>query len=92
MLELKVNQPLKLLLNLKLTQEENNIKFGKSEYASFKLMESGIYGGNGFTIKSIQFGASYEHGLTNVPKSDNYGKIFNRVLNFTIGYKFKLKS
>jgi hypothetical protein len=81
-------------IKTKLTTDGNtetnkeNISFGSDE-DEFKRLDYGLAAGGGIEFKEIQFGITYGLGLANISSStENGGKINNRVLSFSFGYKF----
>jgi hypothetical protein len=71
-------------------EESNDIEFGSDEDEDdLKRLDIGISIGGGIEFSSFQFGVSYDYGLMNIATYQDYGNtIKNRVLKFTLGYKF----
>ena len=71
-------------------EESDDIKFGSDEDEDdLKRLDMGISVGGGIEFSSFQIGVSYDYGLINIATYQDYGnKVKNRVLKFTLGYKF----
>ena len=70
--------------------DEENIEWGNNEDEDdLKRFEFGATFGGGVEIGAIQVGISYDLGLANISSYTDYGStIKNRVLKFSVGYKF----
>ncbi len=75
--------------NNKTETDREIIEFGED---GIKRLDYGLNAGLGIEIKAIQIGANYGWGLANLD-GDSYSssQIKNRVLSFTVGYKFGKK-
>ncbi len=72
------------------TTEKEDVKWGNDEEEdNLKRLDMGLTFGGGVEINSIMIGISYDLGLSNIsPSQDNGTKIKNRVLKFSVGYRF----
>lgn len=70
--------------------EETDIKWGNDEYDDhFKRLDMGLTFGGGVEINAVLLGISYDLGLANISSYQDDGTTSkNRVLKFSIGYKF----
>lgn len=68
----------------------NDIKWGSDEETDMlKRFEAGLVFGGGIEYKAFQLGIYYNLGLANIAASSENGvTIQNRVLQFTMGYRF----
>lgn len=69
---------------------EDEIEWGNDPYEDdFRRFDTGITFGSGIEVKSFLFGISFDLGLFNlVPGSDWNIQVKNRVLRFSVGYRF----
>ena len=73
------------------TEEEKIIWGNDEEEDDLKRFDFGLAFGGGVEISAIQIGVSYDLGLANIsPYTDDGTIIQNRVLKFSVGYKFGL--
>jgi hypothetical protein len=70
--------------------EEEDIKWGSDEDEDdLKRLDYGLILGAGLEIGSVQIGLSYGLGLANISSyTDEDAVLSNRVLGFSVGYKF----
>lgn len=64
------------------------------EDLGIKRLDYGLNAGLGFEIKAMQIGVNYGYGLQNLIEGENSNsefKLTNKVLSFTVGYKFGKK-
>jgi len=72
--------------------EEIDLKWGSSEDDDLKRLDFGLMAAAGIFIKSIELGLNYSYGLANLEAtSEADSKMKNRVLSFSVGYKFNSK-
>ena len=71
--------------------EVEDVKWGSNENSDdVKRLDMGLTFGAGVEIKSIMLGISYDLGLANISSyQDNGATRKNKVLKFSIGYRFK---
>ncbi len=69
---------------------EDDINFGSDEDDDdLKRLDYGLTAGAGIVFNAIQIGITYGLGLANISNNTDDGyKINNRVLGFSVGYKF----
>lgn len=68
---------------------KEDIKWGSGENDDFRTIDYGLTFGGGLEVNSIQFEISYDLGLANIAADQsNDLSIKNKVLRFTIGYRF----
>ncbi|MBB3699515.1 outer membrane beta-barrel protein [Flammeovirga yaeyamensis] len=74
--------------------EEEEIKWGSNQDEdTFKRLDMGLTFGAGVEINSILLGLSYDLGLSNISTNqDNGMSVKNRVLKFSVGYRFLSKN
>ena len=69
-------------------KETEDVKFG-TDNDDLKRLDMGISVGGGVEFESFLIGVSYDYGLMNISPSNEYNtKNKNRVLKFTLGYRF----
>ena len=69
---------------------KEDIEWGNDEDTDFfKRFDAGLTIGGGIEYKAFQLGIYYNLGIANIaPSSENGATIQNRVLQFTLGYRF----
>lgn len=74
-------------------KSRSDIKWGTDEDEDdLKRLDYGLSFGTGVELKAISLGVSYSLGLANISPYTEYGfKMTNRVLAFSLGYKFGKK-
>lgn len=72
------------------TTVNEKIEWGtNSETDLLRRSDFGLSFGAGVQVKAFQFGFNYDLGLSNImPESIDNGKIMNRVLGISLGYRF----
>jgi hypothetical protein len=76
------------------TQSDSEpVKWGSDpDVDHLKRPEVGLYAGAGVEMMNLQFGLSYQLGVNNIlADTENAAKAANRVLAFTVAYKFSFK-
>ena len=70
--------------------EEEDVEWGSDEDEDYlKRLDLGLTFGGGVEINSILIGISYDLGLSNISAYQDYGTTSkNRVLKFSVGYRF----
>ena len=69
--------------------DEQKVSWGTSSEDDYKRPEFGATFGAGVEIKMVQVGISYDLGLSNIAANrDNGYSVKNRVLKFSVGYRF----
>ena len=71
-------------------KEEEDIEWGSDENEDdLKRLDYGLTLGAGVEVNNILIGLSYDYGLANISAYTDEGtKVKNRILRFSIGYKF----
>lgn len=71
-------------------EDTNEVKWGSNEDNNeIKRLDIGLTAGAGVEFDHVQLGLSYGHGLSNnSANTENGRKAQNRVLGFSVGYKF----
>lgn len=68
--------------------KDTPIKWGTGIGDDFKRMDFGLCLGAGIEIKSMQYGLTYELGLSNIASNTTEHTKLNRVLSLSAGYRF----
>jgi outer membrane protein W len=69
--------------------ESEDVSWGSGDTDDLKRLDVGLTFGGGVEISAIQIGVSYDLGMSNISAYTDYGTSSkNRVLKFSIGYRF----
>ena len=81
------NTVTKMSYNGETEKEKETIEWGEDDF--LKRLDYGLRFGAGVVVNSFLIGASYDLGLANISSyTDEGSKIQNRVLSFSVGYRF----